>query len=61
MDDAAALMGPPPDDFFEAIEVSDRVNKVKNDDASVQQPAGCEPDGIVETDVRRSTDQLDLF
>jgi putative SOS response-associated peptidase YedK len=36
---AAALAGPAPDDFFEAYEISTRVNSVKNDSAENLDPA----------------------
>jgi len=35
--DVAALLAPPPEGFYEAIPVSDRVNKVANADPSVQE------------------------
>lgn len=36
--DVRPLLGPCPDDVFEAIPVSSRVNAVRNDDAAVQSP-----------------------
>ena len=36
--DVAPLLAPPPDDLFEAIPVSRRVNRISNDDASLHRP-----------------------
>jgi putative SOS response-associated peptidase YedK len=44
--DAVALLGPAPEDFFEAYEISPRVNKVANDDAAIVEPLDARsPDG----------------
>jgi putative SOS response-associated peptidase YedK len=45
---AVALLGPAPEDFFEAYEISPRVNKVANDDAGIVEPVNVQarsPDG----------------
>ncbi|MHB2265754.1 SOS response-associated peptidase [Aliihoeflea sp. PC F10.4] len=56
--DVADLMRPVGADFFEAIPVSDRVNKVANDDPGLLDPAPEVPEPAVET---RKPDQLSLF
>ena len=54
--DVADLMRPAEPDFFEAIPVSDRVNKVANDDAALLDPAPDAPEPAAP-----KTDQLSLF
>ncbi len=41
--DAVALLGPAPEDFFEAYEISPRVNKVATDDAAIVEPVDARP------------------
>ncbi len=58
---AVDLLHPAPDNFFEAFEISDHLNKVKNDDASIQRPV---LPGSAKENLSKSTsnlDQLDLF
>lgn len=61
LDDALDLMKPASNDYFEAIEVSDRVNKVKHDDASIQDPYTGNADAVEEPEPSKLSDQLDLF
>jgi putative SOS response-associated peptidase YedK len=56
--DVADLMRPVEPDFFEAIPVSDRVNKVVNDDPGLLDPAPDAPEPVSE---ERKADQLSLF
>ena len=57
--EVADLMGPPRDDFFEAIPVSDLVNKVANMGPDVQKPvAVAQPE---EPPARPQSPQLSLF
>lgn len=57
--EAALLLKPAPDDFFEAVPVSSRISRFANDDASVQQPVEvCEPAPKIE---RPSDGQFDLL
>lgn len=60
------LMQPAPNDFFEAIAVSDRVNKVSNANPSVQKPVVLTktlPQTKTTKDTKRNipSDQFDLF
>ncbi len=58
--DVADLMAPANDDYFEAIRISDAVNKVANASAKVQRPL--EREEIVETDETEIDDeQLSMF
>lgn len=66
----AHLMVPPAEGFFQAIPVSDRVNKVANADANIQapveprafaEPANCKGDQTVAPEAQNSQNQLSLF
>lgn len=46
-DEARRFLTPVPDDYFEAIRVSDRVNVVRNDDATNLEPASAPPEPVV--------------
>ena len=59
--DVAHLMRPAEPDLFEAIPVSDRVNKVANDDPALVHPALVAPEPVVEKKPKPKTDQLNLF
>lgn len=70
--EAKDLMQPVPDDYFEAIPVSSRVNSVRNDDAELQLAVASanDPSGGVSSSLKKaksskkaaaSKDQLDLF
>ena len=60
--DVADLMQPIDPDFFEAIPVSDRVNKVTNTDPDIQAPLAPEPHAARPTPVPElPARQLDLF
>ncbi len=61
--DVAHLMSAVEDGFFEAIAVSDRVNKVANTDADIQKPGKAEPlqPKAPAKKPKPDTDQLDLF
>ena len=54
-------MRPAEPDLFEAIPVSDRVNKVANDDPALVHPALVAPEPVVEKKQKPKTDQLNLF
>ncbi|MBO6755344.1 MAG: SOS response-associated peptidase [Roseibium sp.] len=68
--EAASLLVPAPDDYLVAVPVSDRVNKVANDDPGLLEPV--EPTGAISAQppvkkpagkrsMTANTDQLDLF
>jgi len=60
----ADLLKPAPNDFFEAIEVSDKVNKVANTGAELQDPvvkSGRSTDSKSAKNVSDDTDQLKLI
>lgn len=64
--EASALLAPAPDDLFEAIPVSSRVNAVRNDDpelqreATVEEPPAEKPKRATKA-AGRTSSQLDLF
>ena len=57
----AHLLRPAEPDLFEAIPVSDRVNKVANDDPELIHPALIAPERVVEKKPKPKADQLSLF
>ena len=65
--DVADLVAPPAPDFFEAIAVSDKVNKVANSGPDIQQPvtagvaAKAEGKTSAAAKAKSADDQLDLF
>ncbi len=59
--DVAHLMRPAEPDLFEAVPVSDRVNKVANDDRELTRPALVAPEPVAGKKPKPKADQLDLF
>lgn len=59
--DVAHFMRPAQPDFFEAIPVSDRVNKVANNDLELLKPAPVAPDHGTAEKPKPKSDQLSLF
>jgi putative SOS response-associated peptidase YedK len=59
--DVAHLMRPAEPDLFEAIPVSDRVNKVANDDPELLRPALVAPEPVAGKEPKPKSDQLSLF
>ncbi len=57
------LLAPSSDDLLEAVAISDRVNKVANDDPDVQTPVTLDESGLLEDDpdTDKDNDQLSLF
>jgi len=60
--DVANLMQPVEDGFFEAISVSDAVNKVANTGPEIQRPGRVEPVTLVKKEKQKpDSGQMDLF
>ena len=58
---ALKMLQPPPEDYFEVVEISDRVNKVRNDEVAIQNPVPVSEKTSRKPDPETDFGQLDLL